>query len=728
VLLHGRAGADDVNFRNDVMAVLSKAGCNSRACHGNANGKAGFRLSLRGEDPAFDFMSLTRDTFGRRIDRTQPAESLILRKATGSVPHEGGRRFAIDSTEYAILSRWIESGARVDRDDAPRVTRLEVTPADQVLVEPAGAVALRVMATFSDGDARDVTRLACYEPASQVVSVGADGTVQRQQLGETSVLVRYLNAQVTARLAFVPARPGFEWRDVPEVNFIDTHVFVKLRTLRAQPSEVCSDSVLLRRAFLDAIGVLPTADETRRFLADVRPDKRTRLIDELLARPEFADFWALKWSDLLRSEEKTLDRKGVQALHRWVRQSIADGKPLNEFARELVAARGSTYSNPAANYYRANRSPQVRAETTAQVFLGLRLGCAKCHNHPFDQWTMNDYYSLSSFFARVQYKIVDNDRKDRLDQHEFDGEQIVWMDREGEVENPRTGEPATARILGGDFASRMEIGADRDRLEQLADWIARSDNPFFARTQVNRIWFHLLGRGIVEPIDDFRASNPPVNPALLDALAADFVAHGFDLRHAVRTIMQSRTYQLSATPNDTNRDDEINFSRAIVRPLKAEVLLDAYTQVTGVPVKFNGYPLGLRAGSLPGVRTTRRRESPPTPAEDFLKTFGKPERLLACECERSADTTLGQAFQLISGELANEMLTDTTNRISQFLAESKTDRAVIDDFYHSALSRSPSDAELAAAADFIAKSPSRRAAMEDLLWGLLNSKEFLLRR
>jgi hypothetical protein len=664
----------------------------------------------------------------------RPADSLILRKATAAVPHEGGRRFDVDAPEYAILLGWIESGARADGDDMPRVTKIDVTPPERVLVEPANSVQLRVMVNFSDGEERDVTRLACYEPASQVVSVTADGSVRRQQFGETSILVRYLDKHATVPLAFVPARPTFAWPDVQEVNFIDTHVFAKLRTLRIEPSELCSDSVFLRRAYIDAIGVLPTADAVRQFLSDTRSDKRARLIDELLAREEFADFWALKWSDLLRNEEKTLDRKGVQAFHRWIRQSIADGKPLNEFARELIAARGSTYANPAANYYRANRSPQVRAETTAQVFLGLRLACAKCHNHPFDRWTMNDYYSLSAFFARVQYKIIDNDRRDRLDQHEFDGEQIVWMDRESEVENPRTGQRATPRFLGdpsppGAVLADGESGkSDGDRLTQLAEWIARTDNPFFARAQVNRIWFHLLGRGIVEPIDDFRASNPPVNPALLDALAADFVAHGFDLRHTVRVIMNSRSYQLSAVPNETNRDDESNFARAIVRPLQAEVLLDAYSQVLGVPVKFNGYPLGLRAGVLPGVRTARRREAPPTAADDFLKLFGKPERLLACECERFDATTLGQAFQLISGETMNSLLTDSDNRLNRLLAAAASDAEIVREFYLAALCRMPRDDELYAATAYVEKAGDRRPALEDLLWGLTNAKEFLLRQ
>jgi hypothetical protein len=575
---------------------------------------------------------------------------------------------------------------------------------------------------------RDVTRLACYEPSNQLVFASPEGQIQANQPGEASILVRYSNQQVVARFAFVPARPNFQWPNISAENFVDRRVFNKLSALRLVPANLCLDSVFLRRAYLDCLGLLPTASDVQGFLSDNVPDKRARLIDDLLGRPEFAEFWALKWSDLLRNEEKTLDRKGVQAFHRWIRQSIADGKPLNEFARELIAARGSTYTNPPANYYRANRNALVRAETTAQIFMGIRLQCAKCHNHPFDRWTMDDYYSLTAFFARVQYKIVENNRRDGLDQHEFDGEQIVWMDRDGEVQNPRTGTRAAPRFPAIAATASPQLPPEADRLAELADWIARPDNPFFARAQVNRIWFHLMGRGIVEPIDDFRASNPAANPGLLEALASDFIEHGFDLRHCVRTIMNSRTYQLSAIPNDSNRDDTENFSRALVRPMQAEVLLDAVSQVTGVPAKFTGYPIGVRAGALPGVMVARRRESSPSPADEFLKLFGKPERLLACECERSDETTLGQAFQLISGETINHMLTSSDGRLSRLLENGRSNEDIINEFYLASLSRPPTEGEARTALEFVGRSPDRRAALEDLVWGLVNAKEFLLRQ
>ncbi len=717
--------AGPTSFRNDVMAVLSKGGCNQGTCHGNQNGKNGFKLSLRGEDPAFDYASLTRDMLGRRVNPLRPAESLLLLKATAAIPHEGGRRFAANSAEYNILARWIAEGLRPDSLDALRLTAIEVAPAQKILVEPANGVQLRVRATFSDGSVRDVTRFAVYELSNAVAAVTPSGEVQRQQMGETAILVRYLDQRATVQLAFVPARHHFVWQEIAEANYVDHHVFAKLRALRILPSPLCSDSVFLRRAFLDALGILPTALEARSFLRDSRPDKRARLIDQLLERSEFADFWALKWSDLLRNEEKVLDRKGVQVFHHWIRQSIAEGKPLNEFARQLIASRGSTYRNPPANFYRALRDSRTRAEATAQVFLGIRLQCAGCHNHPYDRWTQDDYHRLAAFFARVSYKIVENRRRDRLDEHEFDGEQIVWLARQGEVKQPRTGETLQPRFLG---TSASSLRSDGDRLEALADWIARPDNPFFARAQVNRIWYHLIGRGIVDPIDDFRASNPPANGPLLDALAQDFVAHRFDLRHLARTIMTSRTYQLSAVPNETNRDDETNFSHALVRPLQAEQVLDALAQVTAVPAKFNGYPTGTRAVQLPGVRPTRQRDDRPAEGELFLQRFGKPERLLSCECERSDEITVSHAFQLLTGEVVNQMLSDSNNRIGRMMASGKSNQEIVEELYLAALNRFPKPQETAAATAFLDKSRSRRAGLEDFAWGLLNSKEFLLRQ
>jgi hypothetical protein len=730
------SAAERVSFRNEVMAVLSRAGCNQGTCHGNQNGKNGFKLSLRGEDPFFDWSALTRDALGRRANLHRPEDSLLLRKAVAAVPHEGGRRFDPDSRSYTILRRWLEGGMPSDLADAPRLRQLLVQPASRILFEPEEEVRLQATAEFDDGSRRDVTALAVFELSNGSAVVRGDGLVRKGSAGgsgvrEATVVVRYLDQQVAVPLAFVPRRADFTWPAPPEANYIDRHVFAKLRALRMAPSELCADRVFLRRAYLDALGILPTPQETRDFLTDTRPDKRARLIDRLLERPEFADHWALKWSDLLRNEEKTLDRKGVMAFHRWIREAMASGQPLNDFARELIRSRGSTYQQPAANFYRALREPQVRAEAVAQVFLGIRLQCARCHNHPFDRWTQDDYHSLAAFFARVQYRIVENHRKDRLDGHEFDGEQVVFLDRESEHPHPRTGQPARPRFLGtgrpADEAGQAGTPS-ADRLELLADWVARPDNPFFARAQANRIWTHLMGRGIVDPNDDFRATNPPVNGPLLEALARDLAEHDFDVRHLVRTIMNSRTYQLSAVPNATNREDESNFSRAQVRPLPAEALLDALSQVCGLPVKFNGYPLGTRAGQLPGIRPFRDRDLPPTSGERFLFSFGKLERLLSCDCERADDSTLGQAFQLITGELLDQLLRHPGNRLGRLLSAGWSNAAIVEELYLAALCRPPSDREKETTLAFLERAGNRRAALEDLLWGLVNAKEFLLRQ
>lgn len=727
-LLGGSAaavGAEPVSFRNDVMAVLSKCGCNQGACHGNQNGKNGFKLSLRGEDPEFDFGALRQGMFGRRVNALHPGESLLLLKATGVVSHEGGKRFEPGSPEYRMLFQWIAQGLQRDPRDQATMLRLIVSPTEQVLFEPDDRVQLRVQAQFSDGQLRDVTRLAVYEPSSVNVTISSEGEVRREQSGETTVLVRYLDCQATVQLAFLPARPEYRPKHIPPLNPIDAHVFAKLARLRIEPSGPCSDSVFLRRAYLDTLGVLPTPEEARAFLSDTSQDKRERLIDALLQRDEFASFWALKWSDLLHNEEKALDRKGVQAFHDWIRRSLAQHMPLNEFARELIAARGSSYGEPASNYYRALRDPMTRAETTAQVFLGIRLQCARCHNHPFDRWTQNDYYALTAFFARVQYRIVENNRRDNLDKHEFVGEQVIWQDRESEMHHPRTGAVMAPRFLG---ESTPALPPSGDRLQALADWVARPDNPYFARAQVNRVWFHLMGRGIVDPNDDFRSSNPPGNGPLLDALAEYFVAQQFDLRALVGTIMKSQTYQLASRPNASNREEESNFSHSLVRPLQAEVLADALARVLESPVRFNGYPLGTFACQLPGVKPTSQRGQRPSQGERFLVSFGKPERSLSCECERSEDATLSQAFQLISGELLNQMLSHRTNRLGRLIDADQSNREIVEEFYLAALSRLPAEAERKAILARIDRAIDRRSSLEDLVWAIVNSKEFLLRQ
>jgi hypothetical protein len=751
-----------VSFRNDVMAVLSKAGCNSGPCHGNQNGKAGFKLSLRGEDAEFDHQALTRDMFARRVNPSDPDQSLVLLKATTQLAHEGGLRFRQDSPEYALLRRWIASGAGDDASAAPKLTRLEVSPRDKILIEPVKETQLRAHAFFSDGTERDVTSLAVYEPAATSLRVSHDGLASCDAPVETTVLVRYLGQQTPVRLAFIPSRRDFVWHKTPANNFIDHHVFAKLKTLRLNASALCTDSEFIRRASLDLLGLLPTAEEARAWVvgqasslppglpapdpitgrmpaeagwkpAPLPPasshrrlqDKRAKLIDALLKRPEFAEFWALKWSDVLRNEEKVLDRKGVQAYSRWIRRSLAENKPLDQFVRELVSARGSTYQNPPANFHRANRDAVTRAEATAQLFLGTRLQCARCHNHPFDRWTQTDYYDWADNFARIDYKVLENNRRDGLDKHEFIGEQIVYLAREGDVTNPRTGKPATPRFLGEPLEIRNSK-LETDPLATLARWLTAQPN--FARSQVNWVWFHLLGRGIVDPIDDFRPTNPPSHPALLDELARDFAKHKFDLRHLIRLIMTSRTYQLSSEPAGDNGDDVINFSHALPRRLSAEQLLDTQHQVLGVPAKFSGYPAGLRAAQLPGGSPVRRNEVRMAGSEKFLAMFGKPARLLACECERSSETTLGQTFQLISSPEINALLTSKDNRLTGLLASGQSNAGVVDELYWTALSRPPTARESATAVKLLDDATDKRAVLEDIAWALLNAKEFVLRK
>ena len=715
------AADQPVSFRNDVMAVLSKAGCNAGQCHGNANGKASFKLSLRGESPELDYLALTHDQFSRRVDLLEADQSMILLKPTTQISHEGGQRFKTNSWEYKVLFDWIARGACNDVATAPKLKTLKVSPLEAILIEPTNQVRIFPTAIFTDGLTKEISSVAVYEAANPAIRISADGVVTSEQPAETTVLVRYLDQQVPVRLAFVAAQPGFVWKNPKSYNYIDRLVFAKLERVRLNPSELCSDETFVRRSSLDLIGKLPTAAEAKAFVYDPSPEKRKQWIDELLERPEFSDFWALKWSDLLRNEERILDRKGSEIFHRWVRESIHQHKPIDQFAREIIAARGSTYKNPPANFYRAARTPTERGEAAAQLFLGTRVQCAQCHNHPFDRWSQDDYYDWMSVFSRLQYKVLENRRRDSNDGHEFKGEQILFLASSGAVKNPRTGEAAHPRFLGG--ASRYE-GAE-DELTALAKWTTSPDNPFFARTQANRIWYHLFGRGIVEPIDDFRASNPPSNPELLDALAQDFVKHGYDLRALIRVIMNSRTYQASSLPDSSNENDEINFSHSLIRRLSAEQLLDCQSQVAGVPLHYTGYPEGTQAVELAGALPERKRDQKKAEVDTFMAEFGKPPRLLPSECERSCEPTMGQAFQLMSGPVLHQLLTAKNNRLEQLIASEMTEEQWITEIYWTALSRAPKAAEAAVLANYLKEHKDKRAALEDIFWSVMNSKEFL---
>jgi hypothetical protein len=707
------------------MAALSKAGCNLGTCHGNATGKGGFKLSLRGQDLDLDFTALTRDIAGRRVNPFAPEASLILAKATNKLAHEGGKRIDPKGWEYKVLRDWIAAGMPRHGKADITVKRLQVTPTE-ALLEPQATVQITAKALFSDGSERDVTAQAVYEPLQNgLVEVSASGLVKGLQSGEPTVLVRFLHHSVPVRLTFVRSNPTFVWSKPRRHNYIDTHIFTKLKNLHINPSGLCDDATFVRRAYLDLLGIAPPADEAMAFTADTAPDKRARLIDRLLVRQEFADFWALKWADVLKAEARTLDETGLKAFHGWIRDAIAHNRPLDAFVREMLTSRGSTYHEAPANFYRANRTPQDRAVAAAQVFLGTRLQCAQCHNHPFDRWTQDDYYNWAAVFGKIDYKIIENKRRDKSDQHEFNGEQVVFLNAKLKVENPRTGDDARPRFLGADMPKLAE---KQDELQAAAAWLTSPENPLFAKSQVNRIWYHLMGRGLVDPVDDFRLTNPASHPRLLEDLTRDFVASGFDLRHIIRTIMISRTYQLDSRPTETNAADEANFARVLPRRLSAEQLFDSVHTALGVRPNLAGGHDGLaRASQIAGPNNVRSGRADPMSPEAFLTQFGRPKRELSCECERAGDTSIGQVFQFISGPVVGAALRDPGNQLSA-LAKVTDPAAAVRELYWSLITRAPTADEARVMEALLASARDRRAALEDISWSLLNAKEFVLRR
>lgn len=727
------AGQQVPSFRNEVMPVLSRAGCALGTCHGNQNGKGGFRLSLRGQHPDQDLVTLTRSLGSRRVNLLKPRNSLLLRKPLMDVPHEGGKRFDQTSTEYQVLLAWIAMGMPADSESVPSLIGLNVSPDSATLSGSDRQQVLEVIAEFSDGSSRAINHLAVFESSNPAVVVSPDGIVKFSKsefTQQTSITVRYQHLQVVSTVDHVPERDGFRFRSPQPDNEIDRLVFSQLQRLRINPSELCDDTVFMRRLYLDLTGRLPAPEQARRFLDSDDPDRRARLIDELLDSTDFADVQTMRWADLLRVEDKTLDAKGVQVFYHWIREQVSSDRPLNEFAAELIAARGSTYAAPPANFYRALRKPEERAEATAQVFLGIRLQCARCHNHPFDRWTQDDYYGWTGFFSRVDYKILENRRRDSNDKHEFDGEQIVFLKEDGEATNPTTGQIAALRFLGNE-QPRMTSAIDdsnRDRLLILADWLADPTNERFAASQANRIWFQLFGRGIVDPVDDFRSTNPAVNPPLLKLITERFIAGGMRVRPLMRLILNSAVWQLASDENETNRFDQTLFSHAIPRRLSAEQMVDSISQVVGASPAFGGQPEGLRAAQLPGVRNGGHRYSTPEIGDRFLKLFGKPGRLQTCECERSSETTLAQTMELVSGEMLSELLRQQTNRLSSLAVSEADHRQLIEELWWSALTRAPAEAELDSMLTHLQSSTDRRQALEDIVWALLNSNEFLIRR
>lgn len=693
-----------MSFEFDALVALSKNGCNSGACHGSPSGKGGFRLSLRAFDPVLDGLTLIREDLGRRANPLSPDESLLLLKPLMKVPHGGGQKLKKTDPAYATLRAWIEQGCQPDPADQPRCVKIEVTPpTGRLLKFPAHTQQLAVRAHFSDGSSRDVTPLACYSSSdSEIAEVTEGGLVVGKNRGEAAIIIRYLEHIESCFLTFVKDVPGYQWPSPPTNNYVDELVYSKLQQLQYLPSGLCSDEEFLRRVYCDVIGTPPTVEEVRAFLADGSPDKRAKAINLLLDRPEYSKFWALKWGDLLRLTNQQIGNSGTFKYHRWIERALASNMPYDQFAKELLVAKGSTLQNPAANFYRTAGDTNECVETISQVFLGARLQCAKCHNHPFERWTQDNYYGMAAFFNRVQRK--KSARPDEL---------VVYMAIAGEVTQPRTNKQMKPWLpLRGD----VDPPADSDRRDTFANWLVEKDNPYFAKIEVNRIWSHLLGRGIVEPADDFRESNPPSNAALLEKLAKDFVEHSYDRKHVLRTILNSRTYQADFRPNEMNKDDVKYFSHYQPRLMSAEQLLDSICAVTDLPETFAGLPAGTKATQLP---------APDLAKHEFLKIFGQPERQTVCACERTSDSNLGMAIQFFNGPLIYGKLRDANNRFRKAITAGKKNEDIIEELYLAAVARKPTPKELEASLAHIAAKGDQVVGLEDVCWALLNTNEFL---
>ena len=705
----GVADERQISFVRDVVPTLTKAGCNSGACHGTPTGKNGFRLSLRGYDTPLDLLSLTREHSGRRINLAEPEQSLVLLKATSQISHLGGRRFSRNGKQYRLVRDWIAQGARDDRETSPALVSLEVLPPHRVLEAPVDVQALQVVAHYADGVTRDVTALTRFSVDDErQAEVREDGTVRKLRRGEVTVSAEYMNDLASSKLVFLEPVAQFRWSNPSQYNYIDRHVFDKLKLLRIEPSGVASDEEFVRRVYLDTIGELPSPEEVRSFLASTSADKRARLIDDLLKRSEFADWWAMKWTDRLGCNQRFVGKAGAYKYHRWIRRAMEANVPEDEFVRAVLTSQGGNYSHPAAGFFRRLRDPQRRAEEVAQLFLGVRMQCAKCHNHPGERWTQDDYHGLAAFFARVNYF------NGPFFNHIYDKEETVYVASSGEVNHPRTGARVPPKFLGG---SEPTIDDEQqDRRQVLARWLTAPDNPFFAKASANRIWFHLFGRGIVEPVDDFRSSNPPSVAPLLAALAEDFGQHGFDRQHLIRTILNSRTYQLSWQTTPSNVEDHKYFSHANVRLLGAEQLLDAISTATGVAQSFGDFPAGMSAVSLPDGEYKH----------PFLEAFGRPARAMACECERDRDTNLTQALHLVGGRYVHDKLKHDGGRAAALARSSRPAAEIVGELFLATLCRFPSPQESRLLSQKIPDAgEGRREAVEDILWSLLNHNEFL---
>ncbi len=689
-----------LNFERDITPLFSRFGCNASSCHGKAEGQNGFKLSVFGYDPAADHSALVRESRGRRTSASAPENSLLLRKMSGEVPHAGGARIPRGTAAYETMRAWVAGGTPFGSTNDARVASLRIEPTERVL--PVNSqLPLRAIAAFTDGTQQDVTHLCIFQSNNdRLARVDAHGVISTGDIaGQSAVMARFLGTVSACRLLIPRTGPAAPAARVPALNFIDTLVDQQLRRLNLAPSGLCDDATFLRRAHLDIIGTAPTAAEARAFLASTRPDRRARLVDSLLERPEYADYWALRWADLLRVDRQALGRKGAFAYYQWIRGALLENRSFDRIARELLTAEGPLDESAAGHFYKVAKRPGDMSGTVAQVFLGVRIACAECHQHPYDRWSQRDYYGMQAFFQQVGYK------------KGATGELLTAEGAPG-LSHPRTGEPIHAYPLGGVMPATTPDG---DRRQNLAAWLAAPENPWFARNLANRMVAHFFGRGLVEPVDDVRATNPPTNPALLDALAQHVVEKRFDLKQLIRTLAASRTYQLSSAPNAANEQDDQNYSRALFRRLPAEVLLDAVDDATGVPEKFEGVPAGHRAIQLWDSQVEHY----------FLKLFGRPQRASACECERNSGASISQVLHLMNSPELQAKLAHEAGAVARLTRDHASDEKLADEIYLAFFSRFPTSAEKATAVRHLQRDPrQRRQAAEDLSWSLLNSLEF----